>query len=59
MSPSQTSRARFGAPGTPITSTRSAPGVRISSTGRAEKEDWPAWYAAYMVAEQTGAELPT
>jgi len=20
---------------------------------------WPAWYAAYMVAEQTGAELPT
>jgi catechol 2,3-dioxygenase-like lactoylglutathione lyase family enzyme len=20
--------------------------------------DWPAWYAAYMVAEQTGAELP-
>ena len=24
-----------------------------------EKEDWPAWYAAYMVAEQTGTELPT
>jgi catechol 2,3-dioxygenase-like lactoylglutathione lyase family enzyme len=21
-------------------------------------EEWPAWYAAYMVAEQTGAELP-
>ena len=21
--------------------------------------DWPAWYAAYMVAEQAGAELPT
>ena len=21
--------------------------------------NWPAWYAAYMVAEQSGAELPT
>ena len=20
--------------------------------------DWPAWYAAYMVAEQTGTDLP-
>ncbi len=20
--------------------------------------DWPAWYAAYMVAEQAGARLP-
>ena len=20
--------------------------------------DWPTWYAAYMVAEQSGAELP-
>jgi catechol 2,3-dioxygenase-like lactoylglutathione lyase family enzyme len=22
-------------------------------------EDWPTWYAAYMVAEQSGTELPT
>ena len=22
-------------------------------------ENWPDWYAAYMVAEQSGAELPT
>jgi hypothetical protein len=21
-------------------------------------ENWPAWYAAYIAAEQTGAELP-
>ena len=21
-------------------------------------EDWPAWYAAYIVAEQTGTDLP-
>jgi hypothetical protein len=22
-------------------------------------QDWPDWYAAYMVAEQSGTELPT
>jgi catechol 2,3-dioxygenase-like lactoylglutathione lyase family enzyme len=25
----------------------------------AQDEDWPAWYAAYMVAELAGADLPT
>jgi catechol 2,3-dioxygenase-like lactoylglutathione lyase family enzyme len=25
----------------------------------AADENWPAWYAAYMVAEQSGAELPS
>jgi catechol 2,3-dioxygenase-like lactoylglutathione lyase family enzyme len=25
----------------------------------AEDANWPVWYAAYMVAEQSGAELPT
>ena len=24
-----------------------------------QDEDWPAWYAAYMAAEQAGADLPT
>jgi len=24
-----------------------------------QEENWPAWYAAYMVAEQAGTELPT
>jgi hypothetical protein len=24
-----------------------------------EDENWPAWYAAYMVAEQTGTDLPS
>jgi catechol 2,3-dioxygenase-like lactoylglutathione lyase family enzyme len=24
-----------------------------------QDENWPAWYAAYMVAEQTGADLPS
>ena len=23
-----------------------------------QDETWPAWYASYMVAEQTGSELP-
>jgi catechol 2,3-dioxygenase-like lactoylglutathione lyase family enzyme len=26
---------------------------------RARDEDWPAWYASYMVAEQAGTDLPT
>jgi catechol 2,3-dioxygenase-like lactoylglutathione lyase family enzyme len=25
----------------------------------ADDKDWPAWYASYMVAEQTGADLPS
>jgi catechol 2,3-dioxygenase-like lactoylglutathione lyase family enzyme len=27
-------------------------------TGRDQDEDWPAWYAAYLVAEQAGTDLP-
>ena len=26
---------------------------------RVQDEDWPAWYAAHMVAEQAGTDLPT
>ena len=44
-------RARFGARRPPTASTRSAPAQR--------DENWPDWYAAYMVAEQAGEELPT
>jgi catechol 2,3-dioxygenase-like lactoylglutathione lyase family enzyme len=35
-----------------------AHGEHEKSTGQRD-EDWPAWYAAYMVAEQAGTELPT
>ena len=35
-----------------------AHGVHESRTGERD-ENWPDWYAAYMVAEQAGAELPT
>jgi hypothetical protein len=26
---------------------------------RVQDEDWPAWYASYMVAEQAGTDLPS
>ncbi len=35
-----------------------AHGEHEKRTGRADA-DWPDWYAAYMVAEQAGTELPT
>lgn len=34
-----------------------AHGEHEARTGKAD-ENWPAWYAAYMVAERTGSELP-
>jgi catechol 2,3-dioxygenase-like lactoylglutathione lyase family enzyme len=34
-----------------------AHGEHEQRTGEAD-ENWPGWYAAYMVAEQSGAELP-
>ena len=35
-----------------------AHGEHEKRTGQRDA-DWPSWYAAYMVAEQAGAELPT
>ena len=35
-----------------------AHGEHEKRTGERDK-DWPAWYAAYMVAEQAGTEVPT
>lgn len=35
-----------------------AHGEHEARTGQAD-ENWPDWYAAYMVAEQSGADLPT
>ena len=34
-----------------------AHGEHEARTGEAD-ENWPDWYAAYMVAEQSGSELP-
>ena len=35
-----------------------AHGQHEKNTGQAD-ENWPAWYARYMVAEQSGSELPS
>jgi catechol 2,3-dioxygenase-like lactoylglutathione lyase family enzyme len=35
-----------------------AHGEHEKRTGGKHDENWPDWYAAYMVAEQSGAELP-
>ena len=49
--PSAISRARSSGRRPRTASTRSARARPMTN--------WPEWYAAYMVAEQTGAELPT
>jgi catechol 2,3-dioxygenase-like lactoylglutathione lyase family enzyme len=36
-----------------------AHGEHEKRNGGVRDENWPDWYAAYMVAEQSGAELPT
>jgi catechol 2,3-dioxygenase-like lactoylglutathione lyase family enzyme len=36
-----------------------AHGEHEKRTGGGRDENWPDWYAAYMVAEQSGTELPT
>ena len=36
-----------------------AHGEHEARTGGQRDENWPEWYAAYMVAEQAGTELPT
>jgi len=36
-----------------------AHGQHEARTGGQRDETWPAWYAEYMVREQSGAELPT
>ena len=35
-----------------------AHGEHEAREGGERDEQWPVWYAAYMVAEQAGAELP-
>ena len=39
---------------------RSIDGMTIATQDgdRSDDPDWPDWYAAYMVAEQAGTELP-
>jgi len=39
--------------------TEAAHGEHEKRTGGQRDENWPEWYAAYLVAEQAGTELPT
>ena len=51
----------FGSPGDLASALRraeAAHGQHEKRTGQRDA-DWPTWYAAYMVAEQAGSELPT
>ena len=47
-----------GGPGDAMRRAAAAHGEHEKRTGEYD-EDWPDWYAAYMVAEQAGTELPT
>jgi predicted enzyme related to lactoylglutathione lyase len=38
---------------------RTGPRLKAELAERVRDEDWPAWYASYMVAEQAGTDLPT
>jgi catechol 2,3-dioxygenase-like lactoylglutathione lyase family enzyme len=52
----------FGSASDPASSFRraeAAHGEHEKRTGGQRDENWPDWYAAYMVAEQAGTELPT
>ena len=60
--------SRIDAAGTSFASTEDlASALRRAAAAHGEHEkrigaadpDWPDWYAAYMVAEQAGTELPT
>jgi catechol 2,3-dioxygenase-like lactoylglutathione lyase family enzyme len=59
--PGRVTGATFGSPADleqALKRAEAAHGRHEEQTGEADAE-WPRWYARYMVAEQTGAELPT
>jgi catechol 2,3-dioxygenase-like lactoylglutathione lyase family enzyme len=37
---------------------RNGHGLKAGLVERMEDDQWPTWYAAYIIAEQTGADLP-
>jgi len=56
--PAATSFASAGDLAAALRRAEAAHGAHEARTGQADT-NWPAWYARYMVAEQTGEELPT
>jgi catechol 2,3-dioxygenase-like lactoylglutathione lyase family enzyme len=58
LDPSTTTFASANDLATALRRAEAAHGEHEQRTGERDA-DWPTWYAAYMVAEQSGAELPT
>jgi hypothetical protein len=58
VDPAETTYASVNDLANALTRAAAAHGEHEKITGEYDKE-WPAWYAAYMVAEAAGEELPT
>jgi catechol 2,3-dioxygenase-like lactoylglutathione lyase family enzyme len=58
IDPATTTYASVGDLAQALRRAEAAHGEHEKRTGQRDA-DWPTWYAAYMVAEQSGAELPT
>jgi hypothetical protein len=56
--PHTTSFASVGDLGRALARAATAHGEHEERNGGKYDEEWPAWYAAYIVAEQSGADLP-
>jgi len=58
IDPAQTTFASTNDLASALRRAAAAHGEHEQRTGGQRDENWPDWYAAYMVAEQAGAELP-
>ncbi|MEU7004104.1 VOC family protein [Nonomuraea sp. NPDC046570] len=58
VDPAPTSYTSVGELAEALRRAESAHGEHEKRTGEPDA-DWPSWYAAYMIAEQAGTELPT
>ena len=59
VDPATTTYSSVGDVASALRRAAAAHGEHEARTGGQRDENWPDWYAAYMVAEQAGAELPT
>jgi len=58
MSTTETTYTSVTELATALRRAEAAHGEHEKRTGQRD-ENWPEWYAAYMIAEQAGEELPT
>jgi catechol 2,3-dioxygenase-like lactoylglutathione lyase family enzyme len=59
VDPATTTYSSVGDLASALRRAAAAHGEHEARTGGQRDENWPDWYAAYMVAEHAGAELPT